>query len=529
MDCRTERLKDFRLKTFPYLYALTFIHFKSSFILISLIQRATTFPKRTAIISDNKDFSYRQLLDTSISIAKVLLNGKADLQEGRIAFMVPPSFEYAAVQWGIWQAGGIAVPLCVLHPKPALQYVLEDTRASILIVHPDYEKLLEPIAVVLNIRVIKWRDIFAGNSKPISQSLPEISLNRRAMILYTSGTTSLPKGVVTTHANIEAQITTLVKAWEWQRDDHILNILPLHHVHGIINVMSCALWSGAICEFLPKFDAAEVWDKFLEKKLTLFMAVPTIYFKLIAFWESATKERRQQMSASGKHFRLMVSGSAALPVSVLEKWQSITGQILLERYGMTEIGMGLSNAYRGVREPGHVGLPLPGVQLRLVDEQDQPVEKGTPGEIHIKGPSVFLEYWQKPEATEQAFTQDGWFRTGDRAVLTKINYKILGRNSVDIIKSGGYKISALEIEEVLRTHPLIKECGIIGLANEEWGEIIGAGLVIGHQPPDFEELKLWLKERLPGYKIPRKFLILEDLPRNTLGKVTKNELKKMFD
>ena len=196
---------------------------------------------------------------------------------------------------------------------------------------------------------------------------------------------------------------------------------------------------------------------------------------------------------------------------------------------MTEIGMAVSNAYRGERRPGHIGLPLPGVMLRLVDEQGQPVPEGSPGEIQVQGPNLFLEYWQKPTATAQAFTADGWFKTGDIAQFNAGSYKILGRNSVDIIKSGGYKISALEIEEVVRTHPQIKDCGVVGIPDEEWGESVAASLILDEANTiDLEELKQWLREKLPAYRVPRKFIIQEDLPRNTLGRVTKNELKKMF-
>lgn len=234
------------------------------------------------------------------------------------------------------------------------------------------------------------------------------------------------------------------------------------------------------------------------------------------------------MSESCRDFRLMVSGSAALPVSVLEKWKSITGQILLERYGMTEIGMGLSNSYLDERRAGHVGLPLPGVEMRLVDTGNNLVPDGTAGEIQIKGASVFLEYWKKEEATNKAFTKDGWFITGDIAMMNNGLYKILGRDSIDIIKSGGYKISALEIEEVLRTHPEIEECGVVGLPDEEWGEVVAASLISRNKALNTKELSEWLKERLPAYKIPRKYIFQEDLPRNTLGKVTKNKLKKCF-
>ena len=207
------------------------------------------------------------------------------------------------------------------------------------------------------------------------------------------------------------------------------------------------------------------------------MAVPTIYSRLIAAWKSAPPYRQDALSESCRKLRLMVSGSAALPVSVLEEWQKISGHVLLERYGMTEIGMALSNPLHGQRLPGFVAAPLPGVEIRLVDEHGQEVAAGTPGEIEVRGPSVFQEYWRRPEATAAAF-RDGWFRTGDIAVVENGSYRILGRSSVDIIKTGGYKVSALEIEEVLREHPSIREVAIVGLPDPEWGERIGAALVL---------------------------------------------------
>jgi malonyl-CoA/methylmalonyl-CoA synthetase len=492
--------------------------------MIELIQRAKKFSERTAIVSNETSYTYEHLLRKSQNVSANLLNGKNDLNEARITYLVPSSFNYTALQWGIWQAGGIAVPLCVLHPLPSIQYVLEDTQAKIVIVHQDYFEFLKPLEKAIGITVVPLEAILKENTCELS----DIDVNRRAMILYTSGTTSKPKGVVTTHQNIEAQITTLVKAWEWEKDDHILNILPLHHVHGIINVMSCALWSGACCEFLPKFDADKVWSIIASGRLTLFMAVPTIYYKLISFWDNASKEKQKELSEASAKLRLMVSGSAALPVPVLEKWRDISTQTLLERYGMTEIGMGLSNSYRGERRPGHVGLPLPGVEMRLVDANNTSVGENEPGEFQIKGPSVFQEYWQKEEATKKAFTKDGWFITGDIAVLNKGLYKILGRDSVDIIKSGGYKISALEIEDVLRKHEYVNDCAIVGLPDEEWGEVISACIVSDKTEIDTTAISEWLKAELPAYKIPRNYILRKELPRNVLGKVTKNELKKMF-
>jgi len=348
------------------------------------------------------------------------------------------------------------------------------------------------------------------------------------MIIYTSGTTSRPKGVVTTHGNIQAQVTTLVQAWEWSADDHILLVLPLHHVHGIINVLTCALWSGATCTIHPRFEARAAWEAIASGSLTLFMAVPTIYTRLISAWETASLEEQEAWSAAARRLRLMVSGSAALPVRVLERWKAITGHVLLERYGMTEIGMALSNPLHGERRPAHVGLPLPGVEVRLVNEAGQPVPPGTPGEIEVKGPSVFREYWRRPAATEQAF-RDGWFRTGDIAVLEDGSYRILGRASVDIIKSGGYKLSALEIEEVFREHPHIVECAVVGLPDEEWGERVAIAVVpaLGRKP-ELEELREWGAERLARYKLPTRLLLLPELPRNAMGKVTKPELVRLF-
>jgi malonyl-CoA/methylmalonyl-CoA synthetase len=491
--------------------------------MITLINNAQKHLERTAIISEGIAYTYQQLLDASKDIALSLMNGKQDLQEARIAFLVPPGFDYVAIQWGIWRAGGIAVPLCVKHPLASIQYVIEDTGASAVVHSSEFASLLAPLKSLADLRFLPSERFDKKEG-----SLPEIDLSRRAMILYTSGTTGNPKGVVSTHQNIEAQITSLTTSWEWSQDDHILNVLPLHHVHGIVNVMGCALWCGACCQFLSKFDDAKIFELFSENKINLFMAVPTIYYKLIAHYNELSKSEQHTLSVALKKFRLMVSGSAALPISVMEKWKKISGHELLERYGMTEMGMAISNPYRGERRPGHIGQPLSGVHIRLADENDHPLEEAMPGEIQVKGPNVFKEYWNRSKATSEAFTSDGWFRTGDIAVLEDGSYRILGRNSVDIIKSGGYKISALEIEEVLRSHPQIKDCGVVGIPDEEWGEIIGASIVLssGTLPPD--RLKAWLKDKLPGYKSPKKYLFQVDLPRNVMGKVTKNELKQLF-
>jgi malonyl-CoA/methylmalonyl-CoA synthetase len=491
--------------------------------MLHLVRQAKTHPGNTAIISNGQSYTYAQLLEQSDQFAQQLLHGQADLAEARVAFMVTPGFDYVRVQWGIWRAGGIAVPLCLTYPPASLDYMLSDTGADIVVASARYSAIVKPLAEARQIRFVELEspELYEPGT------LPDLMPERKAMILYTSGTTSLPKGVVTTHANLDAQITSLVTAWEWQPSDHILCVLPLHHVHGIVNVIGCALWAGACCEFLPEFSAAGVFAAFQRGHLNLFMAVPTIYFKLIAHWEGLTTPEQEALTAVMRSFRLMVSGSAALPVTVMEKWERVSGQVLLERYGMTEIGMAISNPYRGKRVPGHIGQPLAGVGIRLVDEKDEPIANDQPGEIQVQGPTVFQAYWQRPQATADAFTDDGWFRTGDVAVVDDGSYKILGRSSIDIIKSGGYKLSALEIEEVLRTHPAVDDCGVIALPDEEWGETVAAVLVT-IQPIDLADLNQWIRTQLPPYKVPRQYRVVAELPRNAMGKVTKNDLKQLF-
>jgi malonyl-CoA/methylmalonyl-CoA synthetase len=338
----------------------------------------------------------------------------------------------------------------------------------------------------------------------------------------------LPKGVVSTHANLNAQISTLIDAWRWSSADYSICILPLHHIHGVINIVSCSLWAGATCQFLPSFSAEALFDIFKEGKLNVFMAVPTIYYKLITYWESLADVDQKEMTRIMSKFRLMISGSAALPVSVMERWKTISEHSLLERYGMTEIGMALSNPYDGPRVPGHVGYPLPGVQVRLADEQDNVIPGTEIGEIQVKGANVFSEYWQKPESTAESFTKDGFFKTGDIATMDELGgYRILGRNSVDIIKSGGYKISALEIEEVLRTYPGINDCCVVGVENDEWGELVSAAIVC-KDDFDTKALNAWMREQMPAYKTPRAYHRLAELPRNAMGKVTKKDVVNLI-
>jgi malonyl-CoA/methylmalonyl-CoA synthetase len=468
------------------------------------------------LVDSQGAFTYDDLLDASSRLATALLAGREDLQEERVAFLVTPGFRWVATQWGIWRAGGIAVPLPLLSPRSELEYFIGDTGASTLVFDTLAAPLVSPIATAGGIRALSYDQLSARQPAELPGITPDITPQRRAMILYTSGTTSRPKGVVTTHANITAQVMSLVEAWEWSARDRIVLCLPLHHVHGIINVVCCALWSGATCQMLPRFDANDTWDLIASGNLTLFMAVPTIYAKLISAWDTASPKRRARLSQSCAKLRLMVSGSAELPVRTLQRWKEISGHTLLERYGMTEIGMALSNPLQGERVTGTVGTPLPSVEVQLAGKNGKLVAPGTPGEIEVRGPSVFAEYWGRPGATRDAF-RDGWFRTGDAAVAENGVYRILGRTNIDILKTGGHKVSALEIEEVLRKHPAVAECAVVGVPDPEWDERVAAAVVLNDGDAlDLPSLRTWAKELLAAYKLPSRILLLDALPRTAM-------------
>ncbi|MEX0903176.1 MAG: acyl-CoA synthetase [Pseudohongiellaceae bacterium] len=489
------------------------------------------FPKlhanndKTALLTSAGPVTYAALDELVSRFASGLLQGAADLQEERIAFFMPASVEYVTSLLGVWRAGGIAVPLNVASALPELEHALSCATVTRLVTLPEHADYLQDLCKQLNIALQTAEEVTAD----APARLPQLTADRRAMILFTSGTTNKPKGVVSTRATITAQITTLIDAWEWQEDDRIPLFLPLHHIHGIINVLCCGLWAGATIDVFPKFDMPAILKRVARGDYTVFMAVPTIYVKIIQHLGELPADERQAICDGFKAMRLNISGSAACPVKVFEQWLELTGQTLLERYGMTEIGMGISNPYNGERRPGAVGIPLPGVEVKLFDEDHNVItSEDMPGEIRIKGRNVFLEYWDNPDATTSSF-HDGWFCTGDVAVLENGYYRIMGRSSVDIIKSGGYKLSALEIEGTLLTHEAITECAVIGVEDEMWGEAVTAFVALkGGKELNIEELKSWCDGRMSAYKIPKHLRIVDSLPRNAMGKVTKPALKPLF-
>ena len=507
----------------------------------ALLDRARSWPARVAIVAPEGVFTYGDLDRASAAAATRMLGDRQDLEGARVAYLVPPGWAYVSTLWGIWRAGGVAVPLAVSHPPAELDHVIGDTEPELVIADTGLASGVAPVAEARGIPMLAPADlgVFSGERRadapevvranPQAPSAP--SEDSVAMILYTSGTTGRPKGVAITHGNISAQVQSLVEAWGWTREDHLLLHLPLHHIHGIVNGLTCGLWTGACVQVLDRFEPREIWDRLARGDVTLYMAVPTVYHRLIQAWEGAKKEDQARWSEGGGRLRLMISGSAALPVSTLRRWEEITGQRLLERYGMTEIGMALSNPLSGERRAGSVGVPLPGVDVRLVDENETPVAVGASGEVQVRGPTVFEQYWRRAADTAEAFASGGWFRTGDHAVVEDGAYRILGRGSVDILKTGGEKVSALEIEDVLREVSGVRDCAVVGVPDADWGDRVCAAVVVvdaSESTPTEAALRSHVRARLAPYKVPKDIRLVPDLPRNAMGKVNKPEVRKLF-
>lgn len=519
--------------------------------------RAPAFGDKVAIIDSSRSHSYKQLYYSSLGLAgricTTLNSGFGALEGKRISFLCANDASYTVAQWAAWMSGGTAVPLYSKHPQSELEYIISDSQSSLLVVGHPYTETMEPLAQRIGLPCLTLPP--TTNLDTLAETREEqVAVtdwaDRPAMIIYTSGTTGRPKGVLHTHSNIQAMVQSLVSEWAWSRDDVILHTLPLHHIHGIVNKLLCPLWVGATCIMLPDFQPQKVWEMLLSSKAPLvnvFMAVPTIYSKLIQYYDQHFTQPHVKdfvKAVCKERIRLMVSGSAALPLPTLQRWEDITGHTLLERYGMTEIGMALSNPLKGSRVPGAVGSPLPSVEVRIVmnnttnttiaegnhrETQVRPGLEGKEGELLVRGPSVFKEYWNKPEATSESFTNDGWFKTGDTAVYKDGVYWIMGRTSVDIIKSGGYKISALEVERHLLAHPDIIDVAVIGAPDAIWGQKVTAVVQLKKgQSMTLPELKIWAREHMAPYTIPTGLLLVEEMPRNQMGKVNKKDLLRHF-
>lgn len=471
-----------------------------------------------AVIDPNERVGFDELVRRAEQSARGL--SAAGLGGQRIALLIEPSAAFVEALFATLLAGAVAVPLCLQHPPPEHLHVLDSSGAAAIVASPG---LLDAAAAIARGRPVHRVADLRATAQAASRA--DASDADTAVILYTSGTTGRPKGALLTHGNLSALAALLGRAWSIAEGDLLVHALPLHHLHGFGIALMTSLLGGATTQLLPRFEPAAVWEAL--GQATLFMGVPTMHKRLFDDFDAGDAERRRRRTEQARALRLVTSGSAALPVSIGERWGALTGSYPLERFGMTEIGVGASNPLNGERRPGSVGPPLPGMQLRIVDGAGNDVQGGDSGELWIKGPTLFRGYDGDPGATASAHSPDGWFRSGDTACWLPDGYvKILGRTSVDIIKSGGYKLSALEIEELLREHPSVSEAAVVAVADETWGECAVA-VVVARGPVAEDggaQLRAFAKTRLAPYKVPRHVLFRQELPRNPLGKVIKPEL-----
>ena len=337
-------------------------------------------------------------------------------------------------------------------------------------------------------------------------------------MLYTSGTTGRPKGACMSHESLTANMDMLGEAWQWSGDDVLLHALPVFHVHGLLVALHGALHAGATSIVHASFDARKVLQALRGGECTVFMAVPTMYRRILTLLGDEVVDVR--------HMRLLTSGSDRLPVDAFGRIEEQLGKRVVERYGMTETGIMLSNPLDGKRVAGQVGIPLPGVQMRVVDPQTGAAsDEGSVGELQTRGPHVFSGYWKDPEKTEGAFTNDGWFRTGDLGLRDRNGrYELKGRGT-DLIISGGFNVYPSEVEHTLSAHPDVEQCAVVGVPDSEWGESVTA--IVVRRSGEASESKLigHCRRFLAGYKTPKRVVFVDALPRNAMGKVQKKILR----
>lgn len=487
------------------------------------------------IEDDRGTHTYAQIVERAAAVASVLVADHAIARGERVAILAPPGADFVSAFFGVLLAGGCVVVLSPLHPAPETRYFVGDAGVRTALVAAPLSDLGRSLEGACAVHPLE--PALGGGAKTAAAELARaIPASAPALQLYTSGTTGRPKGAVLTHENIGVQQRLVGAAWGFGERDVLLHALPLHHMHGLAIALLTAIGAGASAR-MRSFDAPAIWDEMA--KATVFMGVPAMYHRLFLAFDAATDEQRARWTAGARALRLATSGSAALPVTLASRWRDVTGKIPLERFGMTEIGVGITNPLDGLRSPGCVGHPLPTVETRIVADG---VDAET-GELWIRGPSVFAGYHQREDETRSAFVPDPaggapWFRTGDTVTressIEGAPFKILGRTSVDILKSGGYKLSALEIEEVLREHPCVAEVAVVGIADEAWGERVVACVVRrAAKDVDAPALRAFARERLAAYKVPKDVLFFEELPKNALGKVVKptlvNQVKRVTE
>ncbi|UOK71230.1 malonate--CoA ligase [Ancylobacter polymorphus] len=494
--------------------------------LIDHLRAGGTDPSRVfAETADGAILTYAELDRRTARYANALV--AMGLKPGdRVALQAEKSLEAVFVYLATVRAGGVFLPLNTAYTPPEVDYFLGDAEPAIFICDPASEAVLAPLARARGVAQVVTLDAnghgtlraAAEACRSTFEDVPR-GPDDLAALLYTSGTTGRSKGAMLTHENLASNAQALAEAWHFTPDDVLIHALPIFHTHGLFVAINVTLAAGSSMIFLPKFDPARILA--LMGRASVLMGVPTFYVRLLKSPELTPE------AAAG--MRLFISGSAPLLAETHREWRARTGHAILERYGMTETGMNTSNPYEGERIAGTVGFPLPGVELRVVaSESGEVLGTGEIGMIELRGPNIFKGYWRMPEKTAAEF-HDGWFVTGDLGLVGPDGYvQIVGRGK-DLVISGGYNVYPKEVETEIDALPGVIESAVIGLPHPDFGEGVTA-VVIARPDAALDEQSVLeaLEGRLARYKLPKRVIFLDDLPRNTMGKVQKNLLREQY-
>ncbi len=472
--------------------------------------------------ADDRSFSWRDLDLESARMANTLRTAGVAAGD-RVSVQAEKSPEGLCLYLACLRAGFVYHPLNPAYQRAELEFLLGDAEPAVAICDAAGEALFAPLARRGGARSVftlnaDGRGSFTAASKTQAAEFGSVPCDGRdpAALLYSSGTTGRPKGIVLSHANLLSNTATLVEAWGFTAADRLLHALPMFHVHGLFVALGCALLGGATMRWLASFRASEVIR--LLPECTVFMGVPTYYTRLLAE-PGFTREVAAKL-------RLFVSGSAPLSPETFAVFEQRTGQRILERYGMTETNMNASNPLQGPRKPGTVGPPLPGVEIRIVDEAGRSLAAGEVGQIQVRGPNVFVEYWKRPDQTAGEFTADGFFVTGDLGCVDADGYLTIAGRAKDLIITGGLNVYPKEVEDFIDGLPGIGESAVIGVPHPDFGEGVVAVIVpAGGAAPVERDVIEACRGELAAFKVPKRVVAVAELPRNSMGKVQKNLLR----
>lgn len=477
--------------------------------LASRLRVASIGREKEVFIHDARTFG--QFFANAEGYARVLRN--LGLHPGdRVAVQVEKSVEALELYLGVVMAGGVFLPLNPSYTAPEVAYFLTDATPHIFVIDPAFLSGLSDVTSDIP-HVLTFDNLTPdlGPFQAVARGADDL-----AAILYTSGTTGRSKGAMLSHRALASNSATLVDTWQFTAQDTLIHALPIFHTHGLFVATNVALMAGAAVRFLPKFDVDAVLTAM--PNATVLMGVPTFYTRLL---------KAEGLADAARNMRLFISGSAPLLHETHDQWRAVTGHAILERYGMTETNMNTSNPYEGDRKAGTVGLPLPGVELRIVDKGET-LPNGEIGSIEVRGDNVFSGYWKMPEKTAEEMGRDGWFITGDLGVIDADGYVTIVGRSKDLIITGGFNVYPKEIESVIDDISGVVESAVIGIPHPDFGEAVVAVVVCSDKTLDVDVILTQSAEKLAVYKCPKLVIFVDELPRNTMGKVQKKTMRETY-